>query len=76
MSSRNEKKLLDQVREVMRLKHYSIHTERSYCDWIDLMGTATNGTSLAICRVSASVLNFLHFMPRFRHQLIVLRPPF
>ena len=27
-------KLLDQVREVMRLKHYSIHTERSYCDWI------------------------------------------
>lgn len=34
MSSRNDKKLLDQVREVMRLKHYSIHTERSYCDWI------------------------------------------
>jgi hypothetical protein len=27
-------KLLDQVREVMRLKHYSIHTERCYCDWI------------------------------------------
>jgi integrase len=27
-------KLLDQVREVMRLKHYSLSTERSYCDWI------------------------------------------
>ena len=27
-------KLLDQVRDVMRLKHYSIGTERSYCDWI------------------------------------------
>jgi hypothetical protein len=27
-------KLLDQVREVMRLKHYSIRTEQSYCDWI------------------------------------------
>ncbi len=27
-------KLLDQVREVMRLKHYSIRTETSYCDWI------------------------------------------
>ena len=27
-------KWLDQVREVMRLKHYSLHTERSYCDWI------------------------------------------
>ena len=27
-------KLMDQVREVMRLKHYSLRTERSYCDWI------------------------------------------
>src|SRR5882724_5399494 len=27
-------KLLEQVREVMRLKHYSIRTERTYCDWI------------------------------------------
>src|SRR6266571_9462994 len=26
--------LLDQVRNVMRLHHYSIHTERSYLDWI------------------------------------------
>jgi len=25
---------LDEVRDVMRLKHYSIHTEKSYCDWI------------------------------------------
>ncbi len=28
------KKLLDQVRDVMRLKHYSIRTEESYVDWI------------------------------------------
>lgn len=27
-------KLLDQVREVLRLKHYSIRTETAYCDWI------------------------------------------
>ncbi len=27
-------KLLDQIREVMRLRHYSIRTERSYCDWV------------------------------------------
>jgi len=27
-------KLLDQVRQVLRLHHYSIHTERSYLDWI------------------------------------------
>lgn len=34
MSRAKEKKILDQVREVMRFHHYSIHTERSYCDWI------------------------------------------
>jgi len=29
-----EPRLLEQVRNVMRLHHYSIHTERSYVDWI------------------------------------------
>jgi len=28
------RKLLDEVRDVMRLHHYSIHTERTYCDRI------------------------------------------
>ena len=27
-------KLIDEVRAVMRRLHYSIHTERRYCDWI------------------------------------------
>jgi integrase len=27
-------KLMDQVREVLRVKHYSIRTEQAYCDWI------------------------------------------
>src|SRR3954452_14421094 len=27
-------KILDQVRDVMRLRHYSIRTEKTYCDWI------------------------------------------
>jgi hypothetical protein len=27
-------KLLDQIRDRLRLHHYSIHTERSYMDWI------------------------------------------
>src|SRR5215468_10715439 len=27
-------KLLDEVRHVLRLQHYSIHTERSYMEWI------------------------------------------
>jgi len=34
MSTRKQKRLLDEVREFMRLKHYSIHTERTYCEWI------------------------------------------
>jgi integron integrase len=31
---KKERKLLDEVLDVMRLHHYSIHTERTYCDWI------------------------------------------
>ena len=27
-------KLLDQVREVLRVKHYSLRTEETYVDWI------------------------------------------
>ena len=30
-----KKKLLEQMRDVMRLKHYSIRTERAYCDWVE-----------------------------------------
>ena len=34
MSTTSNRKLLDEVRDFMRLHHYSIHTERTYCDWI------------------------------------------
>lgn len=34
MSIQKSHKLLDEVRDVMGLHHYSIRTERSYCDWI------------------------------------------
>jgi hypothetical protein len=33
-NSPSHPKLLDQVRNVLRLHHYSIHTETSYVDWI------------------------------------------
>ena len=33
-SQSNKPKLLDQVRDAIRLKHYSIRTERTYLDWI------------------------------------------
>jgi len=34
MSTQNNGKLLDDVRQVLRVNHYSIHTEKIYCDWI------------------------------------------
>ena len=34
MATQQNNKLLDNVKRVMRLKRYSIHTERIYCDWI------------------------------------------
>jgi len=34
MSTQTNPKLLDEVRDYMRLHHYSIHSERTYCDWI------------------------------------------
>ncbi len=32
MSSKSN--ILDDMRDVMRRRHYSIRTERSYCDWV------------------------------------------
>ena len=34
VTTSQQPKLLDEVRSVLRLHHYSIHTERSYVDWI------------------------------------------
>ena len=34
LNTRGKPKLLDQVREVLRLKHYSLRTEEAYVDWI------------------------------------------
>jgi plasmid stabilization system protein ParE len=34
MPRADKPKLLDQVRDVIRRKHYSIRTERAYIDWI------------------------------------------
>ncbi len=34
MTEAKPKKLLDQVRDALRLKHYSIRTENSYVNWI------------------------------------------
>lgn len=34
MSSQKSPALLDEIRRIMHLGHYSLHTERTYCDWI------------------------------------------
>jgi hypothetical protein len=34
MSTSKNRKLLEETSEIMRLRHYSIHTERACCDWI------------------------------------------
>jgi len=34
MSVKPKKKLLESVRDEIRLRHYSYHTEKAYCDWI------------------------------------------
>ncbi|MCI5147548.1 MAG: integron integrase, partial [Candidatus Electrothrix sp. AR3] len=34
IQNRKSKRIMEQVHETMRLHHYSIHTERSYCGWI------------------------------------------
>jgi hypothetical protein len=31
----SQKNLLDQARDSIRLKHYSLRTELAYCDWIE-----------------------------------------
>ena len=33
-TSYSKKSLLEDMRDVMRRLHYSIHTERAYCDWV------------------------------------------
>jgi hypothetical protein len=51
---RNNPKLLDQVRAVSRLKHYSIRTEQAYTDWIrrfivfTVNGTTASGVTRAV----------------------------
>jgi len=50
VASKPKKKLLDQVRDMMRLKHYSPRTERTYSDWIarsENVSTATQNQALS-----------------------------
>jgi len=46
--SKPKKKLLDQVRDVMRLKHYSLRTEQAYTDWSGLVRSGRKETELGV----------------------------
>jgi hypothetical protein len=41
-------RLMDQVREVLRVKHYAIRTEQAHCDWIKRYGRNDGSTTHSI----------------------------
>jgi hypothetical protein len=49
-------KILDDIRDVMRRRHYSIRTERSYCEWVKRFVLHFN-------------MKFLHFNMKSRDDL-------
>ena len=51
------KKLLDRTRDVLRLKHYSLRTERAYVDWrVRLLRRAKDPALLShALRLSAAI---------------------
>jgi hypothetical protein len=49
-------KLLDQVRETLRTKHYSYWTEHTYIDWIKrfiIFHSKRHPNQMGVCRVVA-----------------------
>lgn len=69
MSSTKPSTLLGDVRRAMRLKHYSLHTERSYCDWIKQFVKYHRLTERAALFVDseAKIETFLTYLATERH---------
>lgn len=69
------RKLLDQVSYVMRVKHYSFHTERSYIGWNKLPGREPDGIygvwESGVALFSFSHLNAQGLFPHFNHCTFV-----
>jgi Phage integrase, N-terminal SAM-like domain len=71
-------KLLDQLRDVLRTRHYSIRTERAYTDWVrrfigyhrmrhpDVMGPSEVGQFLTHLAVKKNVAASTQTLPRNR----------
>src|SRR6266404_3262111 len=60
-------KLLDQVRETIRRKHYSIRTEEAYVDWINRVRESHESNSER-CTVSHGVKRYIFFHQK-RHPV-------
>lgn len=53
-------KLLDQVREVLRMKHYSLRTEQAYINWINPV-RESHANNSERCTVSHGVNRYIFF---------------
>lgn len=61
-------KIIDEARDVMRRRHYSIHTERTYCDWVKRYIVHFNMKSRAdLCEGERKVEDFLTYLARDRN---------
>lgn len=61
-------KIIEEARDVMRRRHYSIHTERTYCDWIKRYIQYFNMNSRAdLCDGERKVEGFLTYLARDRN---------
>ena len=61
-----KKKLFDQVRDTMRVKHYSLRTElefrqarRAWCEYLKYSGDAKRGTLISACHSMVCLSNLL-----------------
>src|SRR5947209_6509605 len=66
-------KLLDQVREVMRLRHYSIRTEQCHCDWNPASPVRLRLCAFALISLLVHVA-MVRRQDRFHRDLIQARP--
>jgi len=59
-------KLLDQLREAIRTRHYSIRTENAYCDWVRRF-IFFHGTRHPREMAAAEITAFLTYLANVRH---------
>ena len=59
------RKILEQMKDVMRRRHYSIRTEHAYCDWVKRYVIYFNMKSRNdLCNGESKIESFLTFLSR------------